>query len=166
MMQFLVVAFLFYLASWGTATYFTRPAFRRMMGALAGGLAAGVSLPVLLAIADAQGWWHCPFLNRPGAQLLAFAAFSISYAAIALIGWRIERRFGGRGISFSLAVVCLIGPPRDYAIAVRYPELMVFGTGIAPFVADAAAYFITVAVALVIMRLISGPAASDRLVWS
>lgn len=164
-MQFLVLAFLIYLGSLGTAMYFTRPALRRMIGALAGGLAAGLSLPLLLAIADAQGWWRCPFLNTPRTWLLTFVTFSVSYAAIALIGWRIERRFGWRGTASSLAAVCIIGPPRDYAIAVRYPELMVFGTGVAPIAADAAAYFITVAMTLGVMRLISGPATTDRLAW-
>jgi hypothetical protein len=145
--QFLLLAFLLHVGSLFAVTHFTRPVFLRITGALAGGLAAGLSLPLLLAIADAQGWWHCPFLSMPRAQLLAIAAFGSSCAAIALIGWRIDRRFGWRGIVVSLAAVCIIGPPRNYAIAARYPQLMAFGTGVTPIAADAAAYFVTVALA-------------------
>ena len=67
MIQLLILAFFIYLVALGTAAYLTRPTTRRMMGALAGGVATGLSLPLLLAIADAQGWWRCPFLNMPRA---------------------------------------------------------------------------------------------------
>lgn len=119
MIQLPILFFFVYLAVLGAAAYFTRPGRRRMMGALAGGAATGFRLPPLLAIADSQGWWHCPFLATPLAPLLAVLGFAVSYAAIVLMGWRIERRFGWRGIACSLAAVCVIGPPRDYAIASR-----------------------------------------------
>jgi hypothetical protein len=166
MIQLLILFFFVYLAALGAAAYFTRPGRRRMMGALAGGAATGLSLPLLLAIAGAQGWWRCPFLATPGALLLACLVFAVSYAAIALIGWRIDRRFGWRGIACSLAAVCVIGPPRDYAIASRYPELMKFGPGVAPIAGNAAVYFFTVALTLAVMRLIAGPTAKDPLARS
>ena len=159
----LIWSFFIYLAALGAAAYFTRPGTRRMLGAIAGGVAAAISMAPLLRIADAQRWWRCPFLNTPRAPLWTFLDFAVSYAAIALVGWRIGRRFGWRGIACSLAVVCVIGPPRDYAIASRYPELMVFGPGVTPIAGDAAAYLITVALTLGVMRLIAGPAAEDRL---
>ena len=171
MMRLLILSFLIYLASLGAAAYFARPGARRMMGALGGGVAAGLSLPPLLALAEAQGWWRCPFLNLPHAPLLtlwpfSILVFSVSYAAIALAGWRIERRFGWPGTAWLLAAACVIGPPRDYAIATRYPELMVFGPGAAPIAGNAAVYFVTVALTLAVMRLIAGPAAKDRLARS
>lgn len=107
--QFLFVAFFAYLAALGAVAYFTRPVTRRIMGAIAGGVASGLSLSLVYEIADTQGWWRRPFLSLPGAPLLTFLDFSVSYAAIALIGWRIDRRFGWRGIACSLAAVCVIG---------------------------------------------------------
>jgi hypothetical protein len=166
MIELLILAFFIYLGALGTAAYLTRPTTRRMLGALAGGVATGLSFPLLLAIADAQGWWRCPFLDMPRAPLLTFLGVAVSYAAIALIGWRIERRFGWRGTAYSLVAVCVIGPPRDYAIASRFPELMVFGPGVAPIAGNAAVYFFTVALTLAVMRLIAGPAAKDRLARS
>src|ERR1039457_3067198 len=97
MIQLLILFFFVYLAALGAAAYFTRPLRRRMMGALAGGAATGLRLPLLLDIAGAQGWWRCPFLATPGALLLACLVFAVSYAAIALIGWGVGRpfRWGG-----------------------------------------------------------------------
>jgi|GraSoi2013_115cm_1033766.scaffolds.fasta_scaffold17901_2 hypothetical protein len=166
MMRLLILSSLIYLVSLGAVAYFARPGTRRMMGALGGGVAAGLSLPLLLALAEAQGWWRCPFLNLPHAPLVTFLGFTVSYAPIALVAWRIERRFGWRGTACSLAAVCVLGPPRDYAIATRYPELMVFGPGVAPIAGNAAVYFVTVALTLAVMRLIAGPAAKDRLARS
>ena len=65
MMQVLILIDCVYLVALGAAVYFTRPGTRRIMGALGGGVAAGLSLPLVLAIASAQGWWRCPFLERP-----------------------------------------------------------------------------------------------------
>ena len=70
---------------------------------------------------------RCPFLNLPHEPLVTFLGFSVSYAPIALVAWRIERRFGWRGTACSAAAVCVLGPLRDYPIATRYPEFMVFG---------------------------------------
>jgi hypothetical protein len=166
MMWLLILSSLIYLASLGAVAYFARPGKRRMAGALGGGVAAGLSLPLLLALAGAEGWWQCPFLKLPYAPLVTFVGFSVSYATIALAVWRIERRFGWRGAACSLAAACVLGPPRDYAIASRYPELMVFGPGAAPIAGNAFVYFVTVALTLAVMRLIAGPAATDRLARS
>src|SRR5450755_4136781 len=163
MMWFLVLSCFVYILLLGAAVYFTHPPKRRVIGALAGGVAAGLSLPFIVAIADAQGWWRCPFLSLAGAPLLTFLGFSLSYAAVALVFWRIEHRFGWRGTAYSLAAVCVIGPPRDYAIASLYPNLMVFGHGIAPIIGNAAAYLFTLVLTLSVMRLIAGPNRTDRL---
>ena len=166
MIRLLLLAFLIYLVSLAVTGYLTRSGARRAIGAIAGGGVAGLSLPLMLALAAAEGWWRCPFLGVPRAPLLTFLGFSVSYAAIALIVWRLERRFGWRAIAWSLAAVCVTGPPRDYAIASRYPELMVFGPGMAPIAGNAAVYLLTVALTLAVMRLIAGPAARDRLARS
>ncbi len=154
------------LATLAVAAYFTRSGIRRFTGALAGGAAVGLSSPLITSIASARQWWRCPFLDLPYAPLLTFLGLAISFAMIALVGWRIERRFGWRGVAWSLAVVCVIGPPRDYAIAAMYPKLMVFGPGFAPIAGNSLVYGCTVALALLVMRLIAGPAAEDRLARS
>lgn len=133
--RILLAACAMYLIVFLAAAYYTRPRRRRIIGALAGGVATGVSLPLLLGVATARGWWRCTFLAVPGAPLLTFLICSVSYAAMALVGWRIDRRFGWRGIVWSLVLVSVLGPPHDYAVASRYPELMQFGPGLAPIAA-------------------------------
>ena len=61
------------------------------------------------------------------------------------------------------AVVAIIGPPRDYFIAARFPKWMVFSPGFAPILADAVTHMAIVALGHGVMHLISGPARGDRL---
>jgi hypothetical protein len=75
----------------------------------------------------------------------------------------VARRFGWRGLALCLVIVAIIGPPRDYLYAAKYPEWMVFGPGIAPIFADAATYICIVALGHAVMRLVAGPARDDSL---
>jgi hypothetical protein len=52
----------------------------------------------------------------------------------------VARRFGWRGLAVFLAAAAIIGPPRDYVIAAKYPEWIVFASGVAPVLAVAATY--------------------------
>jgi hypothetical protein len=165
-MKILILTTCVYALALAAAVYFTRAGMRRMAGALAGGLAVVLSLPFVLMIAEAQNWWTCPFLKNPNTWPLVFAGGIVSYAWVALVDWRIERRFGWRGTAVFLAAVSIIGPPRDYAFAARYPDLMIFGPGFSPIAGNAAAYLFTMVLMLLVMRLISGPATADRLARS
>jgi len=62
-----------------------------------------------------------------------------------------------------ICIVTIIGSPRDYLIAAKFPNWMVFAPGIAPMLADAATYAALVFVGYEVMRLIAGPARRDRL---
>jgi hypothetical protein len=61
------------------------------------------------------------------------------------------------------SVAAIIGAPRDYLIAAKFPEWMMFAPGLAPIVADAATYVGIVILGHAAMRLIAGPAKADRL---
>ena len=73
------------------------------------------------------------------------------------------RRFGWHGLAVFAGAAAVIGPPRDYLIAAKYPEWMVFAPGVAPILADAATYVGIVAVGHAVMRLVAGPSRADRL---
>jgi hypothetical protein len=62
-----------------------------------------------------------------------------------------------------MAVVAVIGPPRDYLYAATFPKWMVFSPGVAPIPADSLTYIGIVVVGHVVMRLVSGPAREDVL---
>jgi hypothetical protein len=152
-----------YLIELVAVVYFTRATARRVMGAMAGGAAAGLLGLGAIGLCEALGWWRVPFASTPYFLPLFYLGLSISLTPIYLVTWRVARRFGWRGLAVCLCVVAVIGPPRDYLIAATFPKWMVFAPGVAPILADAVTYVGIVALGHVVMRLIAGPASEDRL---
>ena len=152
-----------YLVELGAVVYFTRATARRVMGAVAGGLAAGLLALGAIALCEALGWWRIPFASTPYFLPLFYLGLSISLSPIYLVTWRVGRRFGWRGLAVCLCIVAVIGAPRDYLIAATFPKWMVFAPGVAPILADAATYVGIVALGHAVMRLIAGTASEDRL---
>lgn len=140
--------------------YFTHPTARRAVGAAAGGVVVALMVLGMIALCERLGWWRIPSNNTPYFLPLMFLGLAVSCAPIYLITWRVARRFGWRGIAASIAIVAVIGPPRDYLYARTFPQWMVFAPGIAPILADAATYVAIVAVGHAVMRLIAGPSAT------
>lgn len=160
--QMLLMTFL-YLAAMVVVIYFTRAKARRVLGALAGGAAVGLVMLKMIAICEALGWWHIPFASTRWFVPVLYLGLAISCAPIYLITWRVARRFGWRGLATCVAVVAVIGPPRDYLYASTFPQWMRFAPGIAPILADSAAYILIVVVGHAVMRLVAAPAGADRL---
>ena len=74
------------------------------------------------------------------------------------------RRFGLRGLLVFLALFTLYGSLRDFGgAAATHHTYIIFGSGMAPVLADAASWLIDQALAQLLMRLVAGPAASDPL---
>ena len=153
----IIVVTLVYALALVAAIYFTRPDWRRAMGALAGGAAAGLVLFGAAALGNQQGWWRVPFPATTEILVLLYLCAAISCAPMYLITWRVAKRYGIRGMAGCLVFATIIGPPRDYLIAAVYPEWIVFAPGAAPVLADAAAYFAIVGVGHATMRLVAGP---------
>ena len=74
---------------------FTRPTPRRLVGAVAGGLAFGTVNVVWDVAAHYTGWWYYPWTDAPYAPLPFYLIQALSYGAAvtSLIGWRIHRRW-------------------------------------------------------------------------
>ena len=161
-LQILLMACI-YLVFLGVLIYFTRATARRVIGALAGGAGAGFVGLGMIALSESQGWWRVPSGSVPYFRLQLFLAFAVSMAPFYLITWRVGRRFGWRGLAVFLGIVTVIGPPRDYLIAVTFPEWMVFAPGVAPVLADAATYLGMMALGHTVMSLVAGPAQGDQL---
>jgi hypothetical protein len=149
-----------YAVALAAAIYFTRAGSRRVVGALAGGAAAGCLGMGAIVLGNAHGVWWVPLPSTPGVLVLFYLGLAISLSPIYLITWRVARRFGWRGLAVCLIVVGVIGPPRDYLYARIYPEWMVFAQGISPILADAATYIGIVALGHAVMWLVAGPANS------
>ena len=162
--QQIILWTLAYLIELGVVIYFTRATARRIVGALIGGLAAGMLGLGAIALCEALGWWQIPFASTPYFLPLFYLGLSISLTPVYLVTWRVARRFGWRGLAVFLCAVAVIGPPRDYLIAATFPKWMVFAAGIAPILADAATYVGMVALGHAVMFLVAGPGRADRLV--
>ncbi|MGH9932456.1 MAG: hypothetical protein ACREA9_24910 [Pyrinomonadaceae bacterium] len=152
-----------YLAALVAVTYFTHATARRVVGALVGGAAASLVALGVIALCKAFAWFWLPFASTPYFVALLYLGLAISLTPIYLVTWRLARRFGWRGLAVFVGIVAVVGPPRDYLYATMFPKWMVFAPGIAPILADSAAYVGIVAVGHAVMRLVAGPAREDRL---
>jgi hypothetical protein len=152
-----------YLIFAAVVVVLARPTPRRIAGALAGGTFAGVAGLGFIALGQWVGWWDFIMPWEPSYVALFLLAFAISMSWMFLISWRIARRFGWGGLAVALIAVAVIGPPRDYWYMARFPEWGAFGPGLAPVLADSAAYVLMVVVGHGVMRLVAGPAQADRL---
>src|SRR5258706_2179246 len=153
----LIIVTCAYLAALVAVIYFTRATSRRVVGALAGGAVVGFMGMGAIVLGNRLGLWRVPIFWTPFFLTLFYLGLSISVTPIYLVTWRVARRFGWRGLAVCLVVVAIIGPPRDYLYATKYPEWMVFAPGVAPILADGATYIGIVALGHALMRLVAGP---------
>jgi hypothetical protein len=145
------------------AVVLTRAGRRRILCAMAGGV-AGAALNVAVDVAaSTAGLWRYPGVSTPYAPLWYYAGALLGMAAIALIVWRLDRRYGWPGVGAALGASAILFPIRDYRVAAT-TELIEFADGVAPFVADGAAAVAVVGISLVVMRVGAGPAQADPLV--
>jgi hypothetical protein len=152
-----------YLIALIVVIYFTRATVRRVLGAIAGCGAASFFALQAISLAESHGWWHIPFPAAPYFAIIFYVGLGISLAPIYLVTWRLVRRFGWPGLAVFVGIVGVIGPPRDYFYAATFPQWMVFAPGIAPVLADSATYVGAVLLGHFVMRLVAGPAGTDRL---
>ena len=161
-LQIIVVTCLYFIALL-IVIYFTRANARRIVGAFVGGAAVGLFGMGTIFFGNAAGLWRVPIVWTPFFVLLFYFGLTITVTPIYLVTWRVVRRFGWRGLAVCLGVVAIIGPPRDYLYAAKFPEWMVFAPGVAPIIADSLAYIGIVAIGHAVMYLVAGPSHNDRL---
>jgi len=157
----LIAATCVYLVALATSVYFTRATARRAAGALIGGVAVGVVGVGIEVSAHTLGWWRYPSVETPYGPPLIYPTLVLQFAAIALVGWRVTRRFGWRGQVVFLGALAIIGTLRDYHWAARSPELIVFAPGIGTALVDAACWAGLAGLAQYVMRWVAGPARGD-----
>jgi hypothetical protein len=163
MTQILILAGCVYTSILVAAIYFSRATKRRVMGALAGGVAVALVGPGVEALAHAQGWWRYPVDDTPVGPLAMYPVLVVMMAFLALFGWVAMRRFGGRGLVVFLGVLAVVGALRDYFISGKLMGLIVFAPGVPLALIDAGLWAGLTALAIGVMRLVSGPARDDRL---
>src|SRR5262245_54602499 len=90
----LIVASCVYAVVLIVTAYFTRATRKRITGALSGGVAVAVVGVGIEYLAHARGWWHYPFSDTTYGPPLIYPVVVLLFAAVALVGWRVTRRFG------------------------------------------------------------------------
>jgi hypothetical protein len=143
--------------------YFTRAGVRRVAGVL---IAAIPVIPMVMLydkIAAQHGWWHYPSVTTASAPLAWYVAAVLGYgAAFGLIGWRIIRRWGRRGLVAFILLFALFGIARNYGYSLT-TQFIAFGPGPIPWLAELFAYGSAAAVVQILMRWMVGSAQSDAL---
>ena len=161
-LQIIVVTCLYFIALL-VVIYFTRAKARRIVGAFAGGAAVGLFGMGAIVFGNTLGLWRVPIVWTPQFLALFYFGFTITVTPIYLVTWRVARRFGWRGLAVCLGIVAIIGPPRDYLYALKFPEWMVFAPGVAPIIADGVTYLGIVAIGHAVMYFVAGPSREDSL---
>ena len=161
--QVLLVGIGVHLVYLCAAVYFTRATARRVVGALVGGVVvAVVGFGVELAC-QALGLWHYPGDDTGRGPLLMYPSLAFLWATLALIGWRVVRRFGWRGEVVFLAAVALLGTLRDYFVAGQALGAIVLAPGVTTVLVEIVCWAGQTALTQALMWLVAGPAAADRL---
>ena len=159
---FIVAPILFVLSA-----YFTRAPARRIIGALVGAVAYAALNIMWDRLAAAAGWWVYPFAPTWVETVpLYIPAGLVAGGAFGLIGWRVIRRWpDGRGLVAFLFVWGVWGVIHDFGgLAITgATNLMTFGPGLAPVIADFFTYVTCGVLAQLAIRLVAGPAGADPL---
>jgi hypothetical protein len=92
-------------------------------------------------LANSQGWWYYPFTAANHAPLTFYLGTVIFYGSgiMGLVGWWVRKRFGLRGGVVLLIAFPLWGILRDFggtALSGQAGKMIVWGSGIAPVLAD------------------------------
>jgi hypothetical protein len=161
--QAISIAIGVYLALLALTISLARPGRRRLLGALAGGVAVAVVGVGIESLFHILGFWRDPSVEEPYGPVALYPLVVVVFAMLTLVGWRIMRRFGWRGWIAFLAILTTLGVLRDFLVAERVLGIIVLAPGIVTVVIDAAIWIGTVALAQAVMRLVAGPAAADRL---
>jgi hypothetical protein len=136
--------------------FFTRATWKRIGGVL---LASLPLIPLVMlydAIAARFGWWVYPSLTTSSAPIAWYIAAALWYgAALALIGWRVRRRFGSWSFAVFLLAAGLFGVIRDSFYAAN-TGLIQFAPGPIPLTLDFLAYTSAIALVQFLMDRISG----------
>jgi|SRR5215813_1590195 len=139
-----------------------RATTRRIVGAVAGALVAGLAGLGIITLGERAQVWH--FVIPRHAYFLAHLVVDFTLCAyVFLIMWRVVRRFGSLGFVITIIVAALIGPLRDYWYMAHFPAWGAYASGPSPVLAISATYVLLIVLGYGVMRLVAGPACEDRL---
>ncbi len=148
--------------------FFTRASLRRTASGLAGVIAFGVLQYAWDRLAAIAGWWSYPGYNTSASMPMPLAIYLFSglvYGGFGLIGWRVARRYGWKGLLAFLAAWSLWGFIHDTVGSSLFSssQLMVLGPGVIPLLTDFLVYTTCMAAVIAMIRWVGGPFRADAL---
>lgn len=153
----LVVAVFF-----AAAVYFTRATRRRVLAVVVSSLVAFMLIgPFIDFAVYPLGLFRFPHGAR-FQPLAIYAQAAVGFAIVALVAWRLVRRYGSRGLLGLVLAFMIFLPPRDYAVG-TFTHWVEFTRGAASLLADSIGNGLAVLISFSVMRLVAGPVNSDRL---
>lgn len=160
----IIVGTIIYAVALPVVVYFTRPTGRRFAGAcVCAAAVTALGFSAIVPLGESLGYWHVPLNLSPGYMALLWFATAVSAVPAFLFTWRIARRFGSRGLLVTFAVAAILGPPREFAVAARFPEWITYTPGIGTYLAISVVYVVGLAAGHGVMRLVAGPARGSPL---
>jgi len=98
------------------------------------------------AFGRVMGLWTYPS-GEP--TLVVYVGQSLEYVGcLTLVGWRVHRRFGRRGIVVAACLTCVLGAARDFVFAAVRPDVLHVGPLPWSLLGDVAAWAVVALVAL------------------
>ena len=163
--RFRVVYLTATLAVFCVVALLTRAGARRLAGAVCSVLVFTAISEPIDSLGARWGLWSYPScVNPPHPPLAVYLGQAFVFVGtIALRGWRVQRRFGTRGVVWLTAIVCSVGLVRDLSVAAVLPNVIRFGAMPISAFADVVAWAIVVVVPLSVTRVLAGPASADAL---
>jgi hypothetical protein len=153
------------LVAFSIVAWLTRARARRIIGALCSvAVFTALSAPID-TFGIRNGLWGYPSCTDPPyPPLPVYVGQALAFVGcLALIAWRVQRRFGLRAAAKLGLFVCVVGAMRDFTIAALMPQVIRVGPLPASLLADMAAWAVVVVVALGVTRIVAGPADADAL---
>ena len=156
------VALVLYTAGFCIATYLTRAPRARITAALVAGGATAFAQLGADSAAHALGLYRYPFVTTPYAPLAFYLVTIPGAGMLALVVWRVDRRWSTPGVLWFAVVLAAYYAIHDYVTSV-VSNLIEFRPGIAGEAGDAVIAFVLALVIFGVMRLAGGPSAADGL---
>jgi hypothetical protein len=143
--------------------YLTKPNRRRLLGAFAAGIAFGVFNLFADIIAYNYGWWRYKnSINVSYAPLAYYIPPTLVFGCgLALIGWRIERKYHKTGLIIFIVTMSLLGLVRDNWY-VKKTGAFYWGKGISPIIMDTVTWAFLYTIAQLVMFFIAGSYKKDK----
>jgi len=153
------------LALFCAIAFLTRAKARRVLGASCAVLVfTALSAPIDTFALRAGFWTYPACASPPHPTLPVYLGQALVFVGcLALVAWRVQRRFGARGVAVLAPSACVAGLVRDLSVAALLPDVIRFGDAPASVLADLGAWAIVVLVALAVPRVVSGAARADAL---